>query len=323
MNTIDYARARKGLQAPMKVHLDCYPCFLKQVLIAVRLGAKDGKGGDEALQGKVIRAIIRELPALDVSKTPAHTTTIMHRKIRHMLGCDPFEEIKSEYNKLALGLYPGLKALVADSADPLWTATRLAIAGNVIDFGIFTSVDIEGAINRALNSDLAVDDYGRFKEAVNKAHDILYLLDNTGEAVFDRILIEVFVSMGKKVTAVAKGGPVINDCTMKDAGEAGITAACEVIDNGSDSVGTILETASEAFRERFNNAGLIISKGQGNFETLMEVFDILSEHGERIFFLLQSKCDVVSKVLGLSIGSMLLLGACPPLAGLTPRSYGA
>lgn len=287
LTSIDYAN-------PMRVHLDCFPCFLRQVVIAVRLATKD-----ERIQEETLREVLSEFHLFDLGKTPAHAATYMHRKIRAVLGADPFREIKSEYNNLALGLYPSLKQLVTESPDPLWTASRLAIAGNVIDFGIFTSVDIEGAIGRALNAPLAVDHYSRFREAVEGTRDILYLLDNTGEAVFDRLLIETLMGMGKDVTAVAKGGPVINDCTVESAEEAGIHRACEVIGNGTDAVGTILEMASDVFRARFSGAGLIISKGQGNFETLLG-------HKERIFFLFQSKCDVVSKVLGLSNGSMLL-----------------
>jgi uncharacterized protein with ATP-grasp and redox domains len=122
--------------------------------------------------------------------------------------------------------------------------------------------------------------------------------------------------MGKEVTAVAKGGPIINDCTVSDALEAGLDGLCEVIDNGSDAVGTILETTPRRFRERFREAPLIISKGQGNFETLlggvadpsppMEPLGTGSLSAGEIFFLFQSKCGVVSEVLGLPIGAMLL-----------------
>jgi uncharacterized protein with ATP-grasp and redox domains len=189
--------------------------------------------------------------------------------------------------------------MVRESGEPLWTASRLAIAGNVIDFGIFTSVDIEGAVRRALQSPLAMDGYQSFKAALSDVPEILYLLDNAGEIVFDRILIETMVSHGKKVAAVVKGSPVINDCTLEDAVEAGMTGVCEVIDNGSDGVGTILEWTSAGFRQRYAQAPFIISKGQGNFETLRDP-------EKTIFYLFQSKCEVVSKELGLSLGSMIL-----------------
>jgi uncharacterized protein with ATP-grasp and redox domains len=290
----------------MKTHLDCFPCFLRQTLIAVRLGTKD-----EALQAEVLKGVMDEIKATDMSQPPAYSTTFLHRKIRQLLGKDPFKEIKSEYNQIALGLYPELKKKVESSRDPLWTASRLAIAGNVIDFGIFTSVDIIGTIEKALHSPITVDEYKSFKDAVEKNSEILYLLDNAGEILFDRILIEVLTGMGKKVRAVVKGEAVLNDSTMEDAEEVGLTDVCEIIDNGSDCIGTILEFSSPEFNKDFKSASLIISKGQGNFETVY-IPEIMS--GTRdIFFLFQSKCDVVSKELGLSKGSMLLMKKASPL----------
>jgi uncharacterized protein with ATP-grasp and redox domains len=278
----------------MRVHLDCFPCFLRQSIIALRIGTKD-----ELLRERILKSVLPEIQIADISRPPAYATTFIHRKIRHMLGKDPFEELKSEYNKIALGLYPSLKTMVGKSQDPLWTATRLAIAGNVIDFGIFTSVDIEGATDKALNNPLAVDDFEIFKKAISNADTIVYLADNAGEIVFDRLLIETLISFGKNVTVVVKGGPVINDSTLKDALESGLTRICQVIDNGSDAVGTIVAWTSSTFQDTFNNAQLVISKGQGNFETLIGI-------QKNIFFLFQSKCNVVSKELGLSRGSMLL-----------------
>lgn len=278
----------------MRVHLDCFPCFIRQTIIALRFGTKD-----ELLQERILKSILPEIQIADISMPPAFTTTFIHRKIRQLLGKDPFKELKAEYNEIALGLYPSLKTMVKESQNPLWTATRLAIAGNVIDFGIFTSVDIEGTILKAINNPLAVDEFDIFKKAISDTDTILYLTDNAGEIVFDRILIETLISADKKVTVVVKGSPVINDSTIEDALESGLTGICEVVDNGSDAVGTILPWTSSAFQKLFRNAELIVSKGQGNFETLTGI-------QKNIFFLFQSKCDVVSKELGLSNGSMLL-----------------
>ena len=278
----------------MKVHLDCFPCFMKQAIIALRLGTND-----ESLQKEILKSTCEAIQMADTQKPPAYTTTFIHRRIRQMLGKDPFEDIKSEYNQVALRLYPSLKTVVEKSADPLWTSLRLAIAGNVIDFGIFTSVDVEGTVRRSLNSQLAVDDYPALSQALSETDEILYLTDNAGEIVFDRILIETLMSRGKNITAVVKGSPVINDTTMTDAGESGLRDVCTVIDNGSEAVGTILAWTSSEFRETFQHATLIISKGQANFETLAGI-------EKNMFFLFQSKCDVVSQELCLSPGSMLL-----------------
>jgi hypothetical protein len=278
----------------MKVHLDCFPCFLRQCLIALRYGAID-----RALQEEIVKAVLEDVRATDMSRPPAYTTTFIHRRIRKMLGKDPFQGIKAEYNRIALGLYPALSKMVRQSPDPLMVASRLAIAGNVIDFGIFTSVDIEGTIERALNNPFTVDDFSQFGTGLPEEGEILYLLDNAGEIVFDRILIEALQSLGKKVVAVVKGSPVLNDCTYEDARESGLSEICEVTDNGSDAVGTILEWTSDEFRARYAGAALVISKGQGNFETL-------SDPKKAIFYLLQSKCDVISRELGLSLGAMIL-----------------
>lgn len=272
---------------------------MKQTLIAVRLGTKD-----ERLQAEVIKAVLDEIRATNMELPPAYSTTFLHRKIRQLLGKDPFKDIKSEYNQIALSLYPELKKMVDNSHDPLWTAVRLAIAGNVIDFGIFTSVDIVGTIEKALHNPLTIDEYKSFKDAVNNNSDVLYLLDNAGEILFDRILIEILNGMGKNVRVVVKGKPVLNDSTIDDAKEVGLTDICEVIDNGSDCIGTILEMTSPEFNKAFNSASFIMSKGQGNFETIWNSSNVRDKD---VFFLFQSKCDVVSKELGLSKGSMLLM----------------
>lgn len=286
----------------MKVHLDCFPCFLKQTLIAARLGTND-----EARQAQILKEVLDVVGAADMSKPPAHATTFLHRRIRELLGKDPFKEIKSEYNRIALGLYPELKRMVGQSDDPLFTASRLAVAGNIIDFGIYTSVDIKGTVDKALNNPMSVDHFDAFSDAVDAAPEIMYLLDNSGEIVFDRLLIEVLVSMGKRVKAVVKGRPVLNDSTIFDAVETGLTGVCEVIDNGSDCIGTIPEFTSQEFNMEFDRSELVISKGQGNFESLYFLLKDARPRKEA-FFLLQAKCDVLAAELGLPKGAMILMG---------------
>ncbi len=277
----------------MKTSIDCLPCFLRQTVIALRQ-----YGGDETTHMRVLRNVLAIMQETDLHRPPAYTTTFIHRTIRDSIAGDPFEKIKKEYNALALSLYPSLRERVAASPDPLWTASRLAIAGNIIDFGIFTSIDIEKSINESLRPGIAVDAFASFRGDLMETEEILYLLDNAGEIVFDRLLIEELQAGGKHVTAVVKGSPVLNDVTMDDAVQVGLSDVCKVIDNGSDAIGTFLPWTSPGFRARFEKAPLIISKGQGNFETL-------SGTEKRTYFLFQSKCDVVSRELGLSPCSML------------------
>jgi len=278
----------------MKTHIDCFPCFLRQTVIALKQ-----LYGLQEIQQEIFHDVLSIMQKTDMNKPPAYTTTFIHRAIRDRLGLDPFKKIKYDYNQVAMGLYPGLKEKVSSSHDPLWTAARLAIAGNIIDFGIFTSIDINASVANALRETIAFDDYESFRKAISETDTVLYLLDNSGEIVFDRLLIEELVRMEKKVKAVVKGSPVLNDATMEDALQTKLTELCEVVDNGSDAIGTILEWTSPEFQAHFRNADLIISKGQGNFETITGT-------EKKTYFLFQSKCDVVSKDLGLSPGSMLL-----------------
>jgi uncharacterized protein with ATP-grasp and redox domains len=247
----------------------------------------------------IMREVLFLMTEADTARPPAYATTLIHRSIRDRLGNDPYRKIKSRYNDLAMELYPGLRERARRSGDPLLAASRLAIAGNIIDFGIFSSVDINGSVARAMEDRIAIDDYPSFRRDVSEARKILYLLDNSGEIVFDMILIGELARLGKKVKAVVKGSPVLNDATIDDAMQVNLGSLCEIIDNGSDAVGTILEWTSPEFQEEFGAAELIISKGQGNFETLVG-------NAKRTYFLFQSKCDVVSRELGLSVGSMLL-----------------
>ena len=278
----------------MRTHIDCFPCFVRQTTIALAQFSDNHALGEE-----VIREVLDVVQRADTARPPAYTTTFIHRLIREKLGQDPFKKVKKAYNTLAMGLYAELKARIRRSEDPLWTASRLAISGNVIDFGIYTSIDIESSILRSLEEHIAVDDYEMFREDLDRSEEILYLLDNAGEIVFDRLLIEELAAMGKKVRAAVQGSAVLNDVTAEDARQTGLQDICEVIDNGSDAVGTILEWTSPEFRAHYDGAELVISKGQGNFETL-------TGNGKKAYFLFQSKCDVVSKELGLSPGSMLL-----------------
>jgi uncharacterized protein with ATP-grasp and redox domains len=136
-----------------------------------------------------------------------------------------------------------------------------------------------------------------FGKAVNESESILYLADNAGEIVFDRLLIEQMPT--EKVTVAVKGSPVINDATIEDAIHAGLPQIVDVIENGSDAPGTILENCSQAFRDHFAKADLVVAKGQGNYETLSDV-------NKNIFFILKAKCPVISRNIGCEVGEMIL-----------------
>ncbi|MBN1546347.1 MAG: DUF89 family protein [Syntrophaceae bacterium] len=279
----------------MKTHFDCIPCFIRQALDSVRLVT-----GDEAVHEQVLRKVLQAASEMDLRESPPAMGQYIHRLIRKLTGeIDPYREIKDHFNQLALELYPKLKARVESSANPLETALKLAIAGNVIDFGVNNKLEESSVYESVENALISPIDgnFEEFSDAVSRADNILYLADNAGEIVFDRLLIEQMPL--EKITLAVRGSPVINDATMDDARATGITKLVEVIENGADVPGTILQECNEAFRKRFHKAELIIAKGQGNYETL-------SEAEKNIFFVLKAKCPVIADDLGCQVGSLVL-----------------
>jgi len=280
----------------MQTYLDCIPCFLRQTFDAAKLATDN-----EQIHEQVVRQVLRLAADLDMSQSPPVLGQQIHRLIRELLGTeDPYRKMKKRLNELVLRLHPYLCKLIAKSKDPLETAIRLAIGGNIIDFGVlgpFEELSLETAISESLAADFDSAQLEPFRDAVTKAQEILYLCDNAGEIAFDRLLIKQLPH--ERVTVAVKGRPVINDATIEDAQALGLTDMVEVIDNGDDAPATILESCSEHFRIRFYEADLIIAKGQGNYETLSAV-------KRNIFFMLKAKCPVIARDLGCEVGKMIL-----------------
>ncbi len=289
----------------MKTHLDCIPCFFKQALEATRAA-----GGDETAQKKILDEISRIIPEFPLESSPPEMATIVYRLVREITGItDPFKEVKEKSNRLALDIYPELKRKVALSEDKLLTALHLAIAGNIIDYGVKNSLDVEHEIEKCLNEDFNINsvsdedifDYQEFKDAFSKAKSIVYIADNAGEVVFDRVLIEELNnnSSDKEIIYAVRGKPVINDALYEDACQCGVDKIVRVISSGMDAPGTIIKSCSDEFIKLYENASMIISKGQGNFETL-------SGEDKPIFFLFKVKCPIVAKEVGCELGSVIL-----------------
>jgi len=281
----------------MKTYFDCIPCAVRQVLDAVRMITDD-----EAVHEKVLRESLGMWQTMDLRQSPPEMAQKIHRFLREVTGvADPYYEVKQRYNRLALEMVGELTKTVEQSAEPFETAVRLAIAGNIIDFGVNSTIEeshVAETIRQSLTDPLDTQAVQQLQEAVAQAKDILYLGDNAGEIVFDRLLIEQMPR--EKVTFVVRGGPILNDALTEDAEMVGLTGLVEVIDNGFDAPGTIMEACSADFRRRFAEAGLVIAKGQGNFESL-------SEPGREVFFLLRPKCAVLAQHLGCEIGRLVVV----------------
>ncbi len=280
----------------MNIYLDCIPCFLRQSLDAVRNITEDVR-----LHEQIVREVLRLADGLDLNRPPPWVGQIIHRRLRELTGVeDPYREAKSRFNQMAVSMLPELGAVVRCDPHPLIAAAKVAIAANVIDLGVKSTLD-EGQAREALRESFMADTYGDFvgfQRQVDEAREILYLADNAGEIAIDRLLIEELGT--DRVTLVVRGKAVINDATIDDARATGLHELVRVIDNGSDAPGTILDDCSAEFLERFHKADLIIAKGQGNFETLSEI-------DANIFFLLKVKCPVIAKHVGLPAGTHAVL----------------
>jgi len=278
----------------VRTYLDCYPCFLNQALRAARIATDD-----EAKIKRVLDEVGMMLKEIPLDSTPPESGRLIYRKISEITeNIDPYRKIKKESTEKALSLYPYLKSRVVASNDRLLMAIRIAIAGNVIDFGANWGFDWDTEVADTLEKEFALFDYDKFREKLDTAQKIVYLGDNAGECVFDKILIE---EMKKPVVYVVRGAPIINDATRADAVQAGIDKVATIVSSGTDAPGTILDTCSTEFKALFHNSDFIISKGQGNYEALSH-----TSASRLIFFLLKVKCRVLARNIGVEEGGIVI-----------------
>lgn len=291
----------------MHTALDCFPCFTRQALEAMR-----GVGVTEAAQREVLRHVLRSLASeADLDASPPEIAQRVHRLVRRLTGDDdPYAELKARANAVALAALPRLGELVEAAPDRLEAAARLAVAANTLDAGISAATadgghadDRRGAAERLVRTlrqgmdERLEGDVDELRRAVADAGRILFLADNSGEIVVDRLLVEQLPR--GRVTVGVRGAPVLNDATLADARAAGLHDLVPVIANGSDAPGTLLDDCSPEFRRVFDEADVIVAKGQGNYESL-------SGAGGAVFFLLKAKCPLVAGHAGVPVGTHVL-----------------
>ncbi len=284
----------------MKAVVRCLACFVRQGARAAMLSTDD-----PALQHKALNETMRRIQGLSLDASPALLSDVVYAAVREVTGvADPFAALKDETNQHALALLPELRRKIETAADPLHTAIKVALVGNVIDLGIEHPYDLDRDLATILGSDLTVDHYADFARLLIDCRKLLYVCDNSGEIAFDTLLIERLKSFTEIVASV-KSGPVINDATMKDAQDVGLCDLVPVIETGAAAVGVDWTRASDEFKRAFDTADIILAKGQGNIETL-------DERPEEIFFLLKAKCNVIAEALGVREGDTLFLRGRAP-----------
>jgi uncharacterized protein with ATP-grasp and redox domains len=265
------------------------------------LEALDMSTNDEDIREKTLREVMSYFLREKWNKNTPELGTNVHRIVKRITGnSDPYEKLKEKYNRLALDLYPKLKQIVKSSEDPLLTAARIAISGNAIDFGPRTEIDIEKELINVLQQGLAIIDIDQLEDSALRTKKILYLADNAGETFLDRILIEELVKREVKVTYVVKDAAILNDATFQDAEISGVAQVARVISTGTDCMGILFNECSDEFLKEFKMSELVISKGQGNYESLNDTIN------KEIFFLLKIKCPIIAENIGYNVGSLVL-----------------
>ena len=284
----------------MKISYECGPCFLRQAREALDLSCDD-----DLLKIEIMNDIFDFLSDNFSRNTNSNKTgSIIHNIIKTKTGCeDPYFREKIEGNEIALKYLPDVKKILKEN-DSLENYVKIAIIGNILDFGAFTlDDDIDAIIKESLNDELAIKDIEEFENSL-KSHDkVLYLVDNTGEIVFDKLLMAKIKEYDLDITIAVKSEPILNDACMKEALEAGLDEFGDIVEIGAGTVGYVDSEISDEFRDIFNNHEFIISKGMGNYEGLTEI-DLSAKD---VYFLLCAKCNTIASDIGVNLKDMLLL----------------
>jgi len=288
----------------MKIWPECIPCVLKMSLEVVRTLTNDEK------QIKRFLTEVLELEPLrgeDYSITSPEVTRNVWLKIKALFGLeDPLKAKKEEQNRKALNLYPVAKEIIKKSNDPMVEALKFAILGNSIDsMGDLKGFSIEGMVKLLHESWIDVGAIEELQTKISKVRKIVYLGDNCGEIVFDKLLIETLQQLyHAEIIFITRTLPILNDALLKDALSIGMNEVAMVMENGilEPLPGTFLDRASKEVRDLFDDSNLIISKGLGNFDTLSEDETLRG----KISFLLRGKCYPSCAVHQVPFGSLIV-----------------
>jgi hypothetical protein len=281
----------------MKIKYECYPCILRQSIeSAEMIGADDQQ----------IKQIIKHFgeilaPALNNNFTAPMLAAQMQKYIKKLTKVkDPYFDLKEKNLIQARKLMPLVEEEIAAAEDSLLAALLMSAMGNSIDAGVSLNVNIKENIDLAIADSFAHSDYSRFKEELQTAENLLIIADNTGEALFDLLLLKELKTYNLKITYAVRQLPILNDITAEKAEELGIEEYAEIIKSGTTAPGMLMKEASSEFLEAYQKADLVISKGQGNLEGLLDI-------EEDIYFLLKAKCEIIADVLEVGLNDFVFL----------------
>jgi hypothetical protein len=281
----------------MKTKLDCFPCFVRQALDATRVATQD-----EGIQRKVLNSVLSILSSVPTQASPPEIAHLVHLRVKSITGSfDPYKEVKKKQNEIALQYESILSSQITEMSDPLKAVMMFSAAGNANDLAPDHQIqDIYKRYMGIISKGFAWNDYELFLKKLAQSKSLLYLGDNAGEIVWDKILIEELLDNSNiEIIYTVRGFPILNDVTMEDAHFVKMDKLVKVISDGFDAPGTLLNRCSEEFFNRYQKSDLILSKGQGNYESL-------SEEHRPIFFLLNVKCSVIAEDIHCNIGDIIL-----------------
>lgn len=282
----------------MKHAPECVPCLMGRVLFQSYLpnNGKERESVEAAL--KTYAKVISEEP------NSARMAAFVHKSSYDALGVsDPYLELKVRADEVALKYYDRVVDFIEGSDDRFKAAVKVAIMGNIMDFGAGIAIEdpeeFDDHFESLLEMELTIDDTRRIRDEAERADTVVYIFDNCGESVFDILLIEQIRAMGKRVVGVVRGEPILNDVTTEDALRVGLDKHLDAImTTNSFSIGVDMEKIDDLLRNEIDNAGLIIAKGMANFESLGE-----EDLPTPIAYLLKTKCRPVASEFNVEIGS--------------------
>jgi uncharacterized protein with ATP-grasp and redox domains len=281
----------------MKPFNECIPCYFKQQLSVLQVAKIDKNKVPELLyEGMKI------IPELSNEANPAYNSSQAILKMYELINnYNPYKDAKKVSNDFALSIYNDLKTIINESLDHLLAAFKVAVVGNIIDMGVSLDFDIDKALNEITTKEFDYNNYKEFKEQLDKSKNILILGDNAGEIAFDKLLVEELLKLKKNIIYCVKSFPTINDATLEDAMYVEMDKLVPIITTGSELVGATLSDCSSTFLEYYNNADIIIAKGQANYESL--------EHEpsskNKVFFVLRAKCPCIANHIGVELGNIV------------------
>jgi uncharacterized protein with ATP-grasp and redox domains len=278
---------------------DCLACLYNQMLRTSK-----AMHCDDGCATRIMEETAAAIARLPMEQTPPEAAAILYPIAADIAGTDdPYRELKKQAVARARALIPEVAAMVKRSEDPLDAALRASVAGNVIDYATQVQFSLEEELEKIFHTPFAVDDKAIFLERLRDSQHLLVIGDNVGEHLFDKVMLETIHRFYPelKLYYMVRGRPIINDVTMEEAMEAGLQDLAILVDSCVDTPGFLVERASEAAREIYQSADLVLAKGMGNFECMESLAD------KRVMFLLKIKCSVVAEKVGENIGDLVAM----------------